>query len=225
MYYVYMLLDPDTNIPFYIGKGMGKRARTHTCPSSLALISYKNSKIKEILSRNKTPIISYYLLDVSEETAFTCERALIAKYGRKDIGLGVLCNLTDGGDGSSGAVHSKESVAAMVEKKRGVKHTDQHKLKNALAQSGKVQSVESNNKRSATLAGMNAPKALIIDIYDATGTLRYTSMGNFIQTCRDNDLPCGALATSYRTGGEPIFKTKVGKKKYKNFRLWFAKIR
>jgi hypothetical protein len=32
MYYVYELIDPRNNMPFYIGKGKGRRAKTHLWP-------------------------------------------------------------------------------------------------------------------------------------------------------------------------------------------------
>lgn len=38
----------------------------------------------------------------NEEEAFTREKFLIAKYGRKDLGLGPLLNLAPGGEGNSG---------------------------------------------------------------------------------------------------------------------------
>jgi hypothetical protein len=47
--------------------------------------------------------------DLCWEEACVIEKYLIYFYGRRDINLGNLCNLTDGGDGSFGHVNSKIS--------------------------------------------------------------------------------------------------------------------
>ena len=46
---------------------------------------------------------------MSEGDAFEAERFLISYYGRVDLGTGSLRNLTDGGDGASGAIRSEET--------------------------------------------------------------------------------------------------------------------
>jgi hypothetical protein len=46
---------------------------------------------------------------LQEWAAFELERDLIALYGRRDLGLGYLCNNTDGGEGASGHVVSEKT--------------------------------------------------------------------------------------------------------------------
>lgn len=48
------------------------------------------------------------------------ERAFIAHYGRCDLGTGILRNLTEGGDGTSGYTHSEEAKRVMSDLKKGV---------------------------------------------------------------------------------------------------------
>ena len=46
-----------------------------------------------------------------EEFALFLEEELIQKLGRKDLGLGTLLNLTDGGEGHSGCIRSAATRA------------------------------------------------------------------------------------------------------------------
>ena len=85
-FYVYAYLREDGS-PYYIGKGRQKRAYN------------KNHSIS--LPRDKSRIV-FLETNLSNIGALALERRYIRWYGRKDNDTGILRNLTDGGEGSSG---------------------------------------------------------------------------------------------------------------------------
>lgn len=93
-YYVYQLVDPRNNKPFYIGKGQGKRIDAHEKEAKANVISPKCNLIREIeleglkIVKN---IVKYFAVEMS---AYKYEKRLIKK-----IGLSNLTNLTEGGTG------------------------------------------------------------------------------------------------------------------------------
>jgi NUMOD3 motif len=83
-FYSYLWLREDGS-PYYVGKGSGRRAFRD------------NHGVHR--PANKTRIILF--LQEDEASAFQSEKDLIALFGRKDNGTGILRNLTDGGEGSA----------------------------------------------------------------------------------------------------------------------------
>lgn len=102
MFYVYAYLRSNESItakigtPYYIGKGIGNRAfTTHSSP----------------VPKDKSCII-FIKENLTEQEAHSLEIALISKYGRKDLGTGILHNRTNGGEGiSNPSVATREKLA------------------------------------------------------------------------------------------------------------------
>lgn len=94
MYYVYQLVDPRNNQPFYIGKGKGNRAKTHLWEISDEN-QYKANKIAAIREDGLEPKIEYIAENIMDESlAYTIESTMIKKYGRKGYDEnGILTNI------------------------------------------------------------------------------------------------------------------------------------
>jgi hypothetical protein len=93
-YYVYLLIDPDTNQVFYVGKGTGNRVFSHV--NAAISNPLESDKIKKILGiRSKGQDVKYEILrhGLTEKEAFEVEAAII-----DFIGLPELTNLVSGFD-------------------------------------------------------------------------------------------------------------------------------
>ena len=117
-FYVYQYLREDRT-PYYIGKGKNKRAYVN------------NRTIKKPIDPNRIQIIKDQLTEID---AFQLEIELIARYGRKDLGTGILRNLTNGGEGVSGRINSQESIEKRVKANTGKKRTPAQRERMRLAQ-------------------------------------------------------------------------------------------
>lgn len=109
-YYVYLLIDPRNNLPFYVGKGKKYRYLDHFKEYNLKK-DFNKIKVNKILKIKKLGydvIIQFYKKDIYEDEACKLEKFLINFYGRINLKTGILTNLTDGGEGVSGKVFTKE---------------------------------------------------------------------------------------------------------------------
>lgn len=156
-YYIYTYLDPrkpgDYNYgdlhfdyePFYIGKGKGNRYKAkHSCNSFL------NGKINHI---GKDNIIVMVEMMPSEAAAHFHEMIRIAIIGRIDLGLGPLVNMTDGGEGSSGARPDYITREKMSKARLGKKMSQEFKDKMRLINLGKKATIQAKLNMSISHIG------------------------------------------------------------------------
>jgi len=105
--YVYTLTDPRNGMPFYVGKGVGRRCHFHAWEAKNSdKPTYKLNKIRKIQSLGLDIIVNKVEENVSHEQAKELECFLIAEMR----GFGInLTNATNGGDGRAGYVVSEET--------------------------------------------------------------------------------------------------------------------
>lgn len=94
--------------PFYVGEGKGYRYKRHITNYEIEwnYNTIKNGKIKSILNEgyDLSKYIIFYKDGLDKEESLNLEKFLIEKMGRINKETGILANLTDGGDGWSGAI-------------------------------------------------------------------------------------------------------------------------
>jgi len=135
-YYTYAYLREDRT-PYYIGKGKGNRA-------------YKRGRggIKPPKDKSRILILKNNL---TEEESFKHEVYMIAVFGRKDLGTGILHNRTNGGDGASGTVVSNETRKKLSEANKNPSEETRRKMSES--HKGKTLSKESKRKMSESSKG------------------------------------------------------------------------
>ena len=118
----------DKNEVFYVGIGKEE---------SRAFDFIRRNKVWKGIKRRTDVDVEIVARDLSWELACELEQLMIQEYGRIDLGTGRLVNLTDGGDGSIGAKHTKETIEKRANSNRGKKRTDETRAKISQALTGK----------------------------------------------------------------------------------------
>lgn len=131
-FYTYAYLREDRT-PYYVGKGAGNR------------VYDKRRKTKP--PKDKSRII-FLKQNLTEEEAFKHELYMIAVFGRKDLGTGILHNRTNGGEGSSGAVISEKTRKKMSEAGKNKILSEEHRRKISEANKRRIVSKETRKKMS-----------------------------------------------------------------------------
>lgn len=134
-FYVYAYLRKSDLTPYYIGKGTGSRAWA------------KEHNVKVPADESRIVILENNLTNVG---ALAIERRMIQWYGRKDLGTGILRNLTDGGDGSYNTVPSAKRKAAVIKSNQERVWLEESKEKLRKTNIGKTYSKETNAKKGTT---------------------------------------------------------------------------
>jgi hypothetical protein len=145
-YYTYAYLREDRT-PYYIGKGRGKR------------IYSKHRKIKVPKCKSR---ILFLKKGLTEAEAFKHEVYMIFVLGRKDLGTGILRNLTNGGEGSSGAVVSEETKKKQSVSRTGVPKSEEWKKAHSEIMTGKH--AGENNPNYGNIGALSSSSKAVIAI-------------------------------------------------------------
>jgi hypothetical protein len=108
VFYTYAHYTSDGRL-FYIGKGHGRRAYC---------FHKRNNYWNNIVAKHGKPVVKIIAEWIIEAEALAHEIELIKQYRIQGI---ELCNLTDGGDGTSGRKHSEEFKARISALHKGNK--------------------------------------------------------------------------------------------------------
>ena len=137
-YYTYAYLREDKT-PYYIGKGKGNRAYRR-----------RKTDIKPPKDKSRILILKQNL---TEQESFKHEIYMIAVFGRKDLGTGILHNRTNGGEGASGAIMSDETRKKLSEANKGRTYSEETRKKMSESQKDRTFSVEHRRKLSEANKG------------------------------------------------------------------------
>lgn len=91
-YYVYELIDPRSDVIFYVGKGKGSRCQSHEKDARKGLPGAKCDMIREILAERERVKINRIAHFNDEKEAYEFERRRI-----NEIGIENLTNVAPGG--------------------------------------------------------------------------------------------------------------------------------
>ena len=158
MFYVYQHRKADTNDIFYVGKGKGTRAFNAT---------KRNPYWKRVVTKHGFNV-EIIVDNLDEEFSFLVEMETIDAYKKRGI---TLSNLTNGGEGASGLIHSEEHKQRLKGNKfgastwgvnfKGKTHSDEQKAKWAeirkgvtSPRKGVVLSEETKRKMSQSKTGL-----------------------------------------------------------------------
>ena len=136
---VYEHIRNDTNEVFYVGIGesekraFDKRSRNKHWRNIVNKVGYTVNIVHK---------------GIKHEEAKKIEILLIEKYGRKNLGLGNLVNMTDGGEGSFGHIVSDDIRQKLSEANKGKKQSSETIAKRVEKTLGKTRSKEARQKMS-----------------------------------------------------------------------------
>lgn len=170
-FYVYELWNPLTDTVFYVGKGTKSHAGYRRLSEHLKDTRYykagkfrkthKFTTIAKIVDAGMIPEIKVVYETLCEPDAIAEEKRLIAQYGRRDIGTGILTNHTDGGEGMIGYRHTAEHIKRLKTDNAGGNATARPVVAICPDTNDIVHRFSSSQEASITLKGINHFKSNI----------------------------------------------------------------
>jgi hypothetical protein len=145
---VYRHIRLDKNEPFYIGIGKDTKRAFYKLR--------RNGLWNNIVAKSEYEV-EILMEDISYQEALEKEKEFISLYGRIDKKTGTLANLTDGGEGTIGAIRSEEYRKNVSKSLTGRKIPREIVEKIRNTNKGRVYSAERNKKISEARKGIKRP--------------------------------------------------------------------
>jgi hypothetical protein len=142
---LYKHIREDLNEVFYIGIGENE---------SRAYTEYKRSFAWKNITKKVKYRVEIILRDLTWEEACEREKEYIKLYGRRDLGLGSLVNMTDGGEGGLGKIISEKHRRSISEAQKGRERTQESINKFKKKMIGRELSEEHKDSISNSLLGI-----------------------------------------------------------------------
>jgi len=138
IYYVYQLIDPRNNKPFYVGEGKGKRAWSHLSFNSGCKNPHKDRIIRKIQSLGLKVIVRIVQSNLTKEQSISFEEKLIEEIGLENL-TNICANanppvLKGEKNGFYGKTHTPETKKILGDVNRG-KDLKSQKGKDSIRQS------------------------------------------------------------------------------------------
>jgi hypothetical protein len=184
-YYVYVFLDPTrpgdyiygdfkfNHEPFYIGKGCDNRIISTRIIDRCS--GFKKSKLINLKKSGFDPLVKILVDNLTNEESKQVEIDLILRIGRRDLGIGPLTNLTNGGDGRTCGSNNTKSIEKQrqslintnkIKRENGIIFSVKEETKEKLRKInqgesnpmfGKTHTEEVREAHSLRVSGMNHP--------------------------------------------------------------------
>lgn len=171
-YYLYRHVRIDKNEPFYIGVGRKYYGKIYKGYYRAKTQSKRNKLWRDIVSKTSYEI---EIILESDNLEFVKRKEIefIALYGRKNLGTGILANLTDGGDGCESLVFTVEQRKRMADRSKGNKNMfgKKHSLESKMQMSN-----SSKTKRKVVQKTLSGE---LVKVYDS---IKETDSYGFIST-------------------------------------------
>lgn len=216
--YVYCYYDPNTNLPFYVGKGVDDRYLSHLSETKETTNNpHKFNKIQKLLRDGTPPIIKILVSGLTAKEAYEIEAAEIQFLGRSDFDCGgILTNIcTDVRPPDRTGTHFTEEHRrnhsnALKERYKthkhwtiGAKRPKQSRLMKISYASGEHPLAKMN------FAGAGNPRAILHEFISPSGE-KFVVNGEFKKFCKEQGISTATINKAYKTGKWPTYGKSVG---------------